>query len=85
MKVGIAGGIKLVGNINRINEYRKAGFSADQTREAFGAQRIYLKVVAGDFPLVANQGELCRKAMPKAVVRDDIAALSHVLAVGDGV
>ncbi len=85
MKMGVSSIIKFVGNVNRINEYREADWTAEQIQVAFAAQGLKLKVMADDFPLMANQAELCRKAMPKAAVRADISAIdSASAAVGAG-
>lgn len=65
---------KFVGNINRINEYKEANWSLERIRRAFATQGVNLTVVAGDLPLIANQAELSRKAVSKAVVRADIQA-----------
>lgn len=74
MKMKLPAIIKMVGNVNRINEYKDAGWTPERTRQAFARNGVTLVVVAGDFPLIANQAELCRKAVSKAAVRADIDA-----------
>lgn len=73
--------IKYDGNVNRIKELMDGGCSASEVQVCFAAEGIHLKVVQGDFPLVANLQEMCRKALPKKIatqfMQERLAGVSH--------
>ncbi|VDO16247.1 unnamed protein product [Brugia timori] len=75
------------GNLNRILEMTEQGFSASDIRDCFATEKIQLALVNGDFPLVKNNSELTRKALPKRVARSfgenhDAKSLSRVYNLG---
>lgn len=61
--------LKREGNVNRITELTDEGCNAEEVKSCFALGGIKLKVVQGDFPIIANDEELCRKALPKAIVK----------------
>jgi hypothetical protein len=68
-KLSFSAGIKLRGNINRMQELTTQGHSAEEVRNCFRSAGVHLQVANGDFPLLANLSELTRTAVPKSVVK----------------
>lgn len=75
MSKNFAERLKRDGNLNRLEELAHAGFNAEESKACFAGGGINLKVVAGDFPLLANNAELSRSALSKAHVKTYI--LNH--------
>lgn len=70
MHMSIAGHLKHIGNVHRIQELTSQGFSVTEIRDCFARGGICLKVTEGDFPLLANLPAMTKKALPKQVMRD---------------
>ncbi|MDR8093256.1 hypothetical protein KPB05_38005 [Burkholderia gladioli] len=72
-KLGLAAGLKLHGNVNRLKEILEAG-TAEDAQACFASEGIALTIVGGDFPLIANLPELSRKALSKKTVADFLSS-----------
>ena len=72
-KLGIAEGIKLRGNVNRITEILERGTVQDAV-SCFARCGVTLHASGGDVPLMRNLPELTRTAVPKRVVKDYFGA-----------
>ncbi|AOR71656.1 hypothetical protein BBJ41_29865 [Burkholderia stabilis] len=68
-KLGIAEGIKLRGNVNRITEIMERGTTQDVVA-CFAQGGVTLRASGGDLPLLHNLPELTRTALPKRVVKN---------------
>ncbi|AQT51821.1 hypothetical protein QZM97_13505 [Burkholderia orbicola] len=77
-KLGIAEGIKLRGNVNRITEIMKQGTLEDAVA-CFALGGMTLQANGGDVPLLRNLSELTRTALPKRVVKDYFGASNGVV------
>ncbi|ELW9529632.1 hypothetical protein SIO92_003928 [Burkholderia cenocepacia] len=77
-KLGIAEGIKLRGNVNRITEIMTQG-TLEDTVACFALGGMTLQASGGDVPLLRNLSELTRTALPKRVVKDYFGASNGVV------
>ncbi|CAJ3384901.1 hypothetical protein [Burkholderia glumae] len=71
-KIGIAGSIKLHGNIKRMQEIVERG-SVHDVVPCFESGGMSLHMAQGDFPLLKNLPELTRVALPKRFVDEYFA------------
>lgn len=70
MSMSISARLKHDGNVNRISELTQRGCSSIEVQACFAQGGITLKIVQGDFPLLANLPEMCRKALSKKIQKE---------------